>query len=142
MRSVVGWWTFPTGKGCNVSGKKSPRMSPSIVGCMPCAHDIPIFPLVFNTFFGVLSILMFHRHHWEIKGVSYTPPPEKFQGTQNGPADMLERLYRRMHEGVTHVYLFCQKCGEPREVDFYGRFDPAAVPGDSELAQLRKMAGV
>lgn len=86
---------------------------------------------------------MFHRHKWEIKGTNYTPPPASFktEGTE-GPSSMVEAMARRMHEGVTHVYLFCQICGEPREVDFYGRFDPAAVSGDSELAALRKMAGV
>lgn len=86
---------------------------------------------------------MFHRHKWEIKGVNYTPPMQLGNGRKvTGPGEVVDGIERRMREGVTQVYLFCQKCGEPREFDFYGRFDPAAVSGDSELAALRKMAGV
>jgi len=85
---------------------------------------------------------LFHQHRWLIHSTDYTPAqPGPFK--QSGPAEVIERMYRAVTEGVTHIYLRCEGCGAIDEKDVYGHFKAeVARPSDSDLEQLRKIAGL
>jgi hypothetical protein len=85
---------------------------------------------------------LFHRHRWGVHSAHFTPPPVAFRTTTDklvGPFGLVNDLYRRLHEGVTTIYLKCERCGAVDSKEVYGEMRPVS---DDELAQLRKMAGL
>lgn len=82
-----------------------------------------------------------HRHQWTVHSADYTPPSQMPQTVSGHPLSV-EPIQRRMTEGVTHIYLRCETCGTIDEKDVYGKFTPNPNTKDSELLQLRRLAGI
>lgn len=75
--------------------------------------------------FGSDDMRLFHSHRWVVESTHFTPPLEKYTiDNFRGYGPVLEKLFRRSHEGVTNVYMRCVVCGELKETSMYGEYKP------------------
>lgn len=62
-----------------------------------------------------------HQHKWKIVSTDYNPPYTiQTQGGVDIPEDLMEKAVM----GTTHIYQKCEICGEIKQQDVIGRFEP------------------
>lgn len=64
---------------------------------------------------------MFHIHKWKIDSFNFIPPlaVKKLSNYHATPAERATFL-----DGVTHVYMRCEKCGDIKEKEVLGKYSP------------------
>lgn len=59
-------------------------------------------------------------HKWKVESANYSPPYEGgFKAKSVSPETVQAIL-----EGVTHVYMRCEKCGNLKETRVFGEYKP------------------
>lgn len=63
---------------------------------------------------------MFCFHKWKVDNYNFTPPNDRIKSFKNAS----EFFVRSVFEGVTNLYLRCDKCGDIKTETVFGQYKP------------------